>query len=85
MKDSLYGELSVIGMRGCEDFTAEVDSFLKEWRRHDNDGTFTVDYESETFVGNFDLKGLEKDSEVIEKRKSVRKYADRPVEVWTEE
>lgn len=33
------------------------------------DGTITVDYESETFIGNFDLKGLEKDSEIIEKRK----------------
>ena len=31
MKDSLFGELSVIGMRGCEDFTAQVDSYLKDW------------------------------------------------------
>lgn len=34
-----------------------------------DDGTFTVDFESETFIGNFDLKGLEKDSEVVDKRK----------------
>lgn len=33
------------------------------------DGTFYVDYESESFIGNYALKGLEKDSEVIEKRK----------------
>lgn len=33
------------------------------------DGTFKVDYESETFIGNYALKGLEKDSEIIEKRK----------------
>ena len=33
------------------------------------DGTFAVDYESESFIGNYMLKGLEKDSEVIEKRK----------------
>lgn len=32
-------------------------------------GTFKVDYESETFIGNNHLKGLEKDSEIIEKRK----------------
>ena len=38
MKESLYGELSVIGMRGCEDFAAQVDDYLKEWRRHDNVG-----------------------------------------------
>ena len=43
MKDSLYGELSVVGMRGCENFVSEVDAYLKEWRRHDNDGTFIVD------------------------------------------
>ena len=43
MKDSLYGELSVIGMRGCEDFANQVDFYLKEWRRHDTDGTFLVD------------------------------------------
>ena len=43
MKESLYGELSVIGMRGCENFTAQVDSYLQEWRRHDTDGTFIVD------------------------------------------
>ena len=42
MKDTLYGELSVIGMRGCEDFASQVDYYLKEWRRHDNDGTFLV-------------------------------------------
>lgn len=33
------------------------------------DGTFKVDYESESFIGNYILKGLEKDSEAIEKRK----------------
>ncbi len=29
---SLYGDLSVIGMRGCEEFTARVNEFLREWR-----------------------------------------------------
>ncbi len=43
MNNNLYGELSVIGMRGCEDFAEQVDFYLKEWRRHDNDGTFLVD------------------------------------------
>ena len=43
MKDTLYGELSVIGMKGCEDFANQVDFYLKEWRRHTNEGTFRVD------------------------------------------
>ena len=43
MKDLLFGELSVVGMRGCEDFAKQVDSYLKEWRRHDTDETFLVD------------------------------------------
>ena len=43
MKDTLYGDLSVIGMRGCEDFVGEVDAYLKEWRRHDSDETFLID------------------------------------------
>ena len=28
----LFGELSVIGMRGCEEFTKQVDRYLMEWR-----------------------------------------------------
>ena len=36
MDGSLFGELSVIGMRGCEDFTAQVDYYLKTIRGHEN-------------------------------------------------
>jgi ribose-phosphate pyrophosphokinase len=43
MKENLFGELSVIGMRGCEDFTAQVDSYLKEWRSHDQETSYLVD------------------------------------------
>ena len=43
MKDTLYGELSVIGMKGCESFADQVDFYLKEWRRHTSEGTFLVD------------------------------------------
>ena len=56
MKDSLFGELSVIGMRGCEDFAAEVDFYLKEWRRHDTDGTFLVKANCPRF-GSGEAKG----------------------------
>ena len=56
MKDSLYGELSVIGMRGCEDFANQIDSYLQEWRRHDSDGTFLVDAPCPRF-GSGEAKG----------------------------
>ena len=32
MNENNYGELTVIGMPGCEKFTAAVDNYLKEWR-----------------------------------------------------
>ena len=57
MKDSLYGDLSVIGTRGCEDFVAQVDSYLKEWRRHDSEGTFLVEASCPRF-GSGEAKGL---------------------------
>ena len=37
MKDNHYGELAVIGMRGCEQFANQVDYYLKDWRRHGRD------------------------------------------------
>ncbi len=40
MKESLYGELTVIGMRGCETFVNRVDAYLKEWRRHGAEETY---------------------------------------------
>ena len=61
MKDSLYGELSVIGMRGCEEFAMQIDSYLKEWRRHDNDGTFLVEARCPRF-GSGEAKGTVKNS-----------------------
>ena len=42
MKEMQYGELSVIGMKGCEEFAAQVDYYLKEWRRHEEEETFLV-------------------------------------------
>jgi ribose-phosphate pyrophosphokinase len=61
MKDSLYGELSVIGMRGCEDFANQIDAYLQEWRRHDNDGTFLVDAPCPRF-GSGEAKGTVRNS-----------------------
>ena len=61
MKDSLYGELSVIGMRGCEDFALQIDSYLQEWRRHDSDGTYLVDAPCPRF-GSGEAKGTVRNS-----------------------
>ena len=56
MKDTLFGELSVIGMHGCEDFASQVDYYLKEWRHHDNDGSFLVNAHCPRF-GSGEAKG----------------------------
>ena len=57
MKDGLYGELSVVGMRGCEDFVSQVDAYLREWRRHGGDETFIADASCPRF-GSGEGKGL---------------------------
>ena len=56
MKESLYGELSVIGMKGCEDFSAQVDSYLKDWRSHDQDVSYLVSSSCPRF-GSGEAKG----------------------------
>ncbi len=57
MRDSMYGELSVIGMRGCGDFVSQVDYYLKEWRSHDDEETFVINAECPRF-GSGEAKGL---------------------------
>ena len=44
MKKELYGELRVIGMKGCEEFVAQVDAYLKDWRKCNPEETFLVDH-----------------------------------------
>ncbi len=57
MKDSLYGELSVIGMRGCEAFSAEVDAYLKNFRAaEENVSTYIADISCPRF-GSGEAKG----------------------------
>jgi ribose-phosphate pyrophosphokinase len=33
----LFGPLTVIGMRGCEEFTSQVTDYLNQWRKSDED------------------------------------------------
>jgi ribose-phosphate pyrophosphokinase len=49
MKEVLFGELSVIGMSGCEQFVAQVDAYLKEWRRHGGEESFLAKAECPRF------------------------------------
>ncbi len=57
MKETQYGELSVIGMRGCEEFAAQVDYYLKEWRRHGGEESFLVTADCPRF-GTGEAKAL---------------------------
>ena len=57
MKDAQIAELSVIGMRGCEEFAQQVDNYLKEWRRHTSEDTYLVETVCPRF-GTGEGKGL---------------------------
>ena len=57
MREAQFAELSVIGMRGCENFSSQVDYYLKEWSRHGEDKTFLVKAECPRF-GTGEGKGL---------------------------
>ena len=52
-----FGELSVIGMRGCDHFASKVDYYLKDWRGHTPDETFILKAECPRF-GPGEGKGL---------------------------
>ena len=56
MKELLYGELAVIGMKGCEGFVEQVDRYLKEWRGHDQE-SFLIDVDCPRF-GSGEAKAL---------------------------
>ena len=57
MSDSFYGELSVIGMPGCESFVKQVDYYLREWRKPDEGSTFITMADCPRF-GSGEAKGL---------------------------
>ena len=61
MKEALYGDLSIIGMKGCEDFVSQVDYYLKDWRRHGGDDSYIVEASCPRF-GSGEAKGLIKES-----------------------
>jgi len=62
MSDSLFGDLSVIGMRGCDSFVKQVDYYLREWRSHDNDSVSFISKVDCPRFGSGEGKGLLHDS-----------------------
>ncbi len=61
MKEHSYGDLSIIGMRGCEDFVAQVDAYIQEFRRHDGEGTYIAEASCPRF-GSGEGKGMIRES-----------------------
>jgi len=63
MKSNQSGELVVIGMKGCERFTEQVDNYLKDWRRRGNgeDKSFAIIADCPRF-GSGEGKGILHDS-----------------------
>ncbi|NLK39776.1 MAG: ribose-phosphate pyrophosphokinase [Clostridiales bacterium] len=57
MKNFFYGDLCVIGMKGCEAFVKEVDSYLRDWRRREEDESFIAEVDCPRF-GSGEAKGL---------------------------
>ena len=57
MKEEVYAQLSVICMKGCEEFAKQVDNYLKEWRRHDEEDTYLVRVDCPRF-GPGEAKGM---------------------------
>ncbi|MCQ2477851.1 MAG: ribose-phosphate pyrophosphokinase [Clostridia bacterium] len=41
-KHTPFGDLAIVSMRGCEDISAKVDYYLKNWREVDDDASFVV-------------------------------------------
>lgn len=54
MSEMNNSDLSIISMKGCEQFTGKVDSYLREWR---NEGGFIVDADTPRF-GSGEGKGI---------------------------
>ena len=61
MKELMYGELTVIGMKGTESFVERVDAYLKEWRRHGGEDTYLAHVSTPRF-GSGEGKAMIKES-----------------------
>ena len=59
MKEHAYGDLCIIGMRGCEDFVEQVDNYIRSNR--EEEGSFIAEAHCPRF-GSGEGKGMIKDS-----------------------
>ena len=41
-KHTPYGDLAIVSMRGCEDISASIDYYLKQWRNIPDDESFVI-------------------------------------------
>ncbi len=58
MNACINGELSLIGMRGCEAFTNEVDGWIREWRKGERDTDGYIVHTDCPRFGSGEGKGL---------------------------
>ena len=56
-KHTPHGDLAIISMRGCEDISAKVDYYLKQWRNADEDQTYVIPANCPRF-GSGEAKGV---------------------------
>ncbi len=56
-KHTPFGDLAIISMRGCEDISAKVDYYLKQWRGAEEDQSFVIPANCPRF-GTGEAKGV---------------------------
>ncbi len=56
-KHTPHGDLAIISMRGCEDISAKVDYYLKQWRNTTEDESFVINANCPRF-GSGEAKGV---------------------------
>ena len=49
MDQKYFGELSIIGMKGCDEFLSKVDNYLRDFREDSNRSTYLVNAECPRF------------------------------------
>ena len=57
MDQKYFGELSIIGMKGCDEFLSKVDGYLRSFRDEQDRATYLVNAECPRF-GSGEGKGM---------------------------
>ena len=56
-KHTPHGDLAIVSMRGCEDISAKVDYYLKQWRDAQENESFIIPTTCPRF-GSGETKGV---------------------------